>query len=163
WTRTCTPAPMRASRRCPTRPGRTAPARWNRPVPASTASKRAIASTSPASATRRAGPGPNPSAPAARPHQRTRPPTPRPSRPAARPRVVRAGRRARRPYCTAYRALFHRAQARPGEIVLIHGATGGVGIAAVELAHARGLIVIGSGGTDKGLAAVKAHGADVVV
>jgi len=67
------------------------------------------------------------------------------------------------PYCTAYRALFHRAVARPGETVLVHGATGGVGIAAVELAHARGLTVIGSGGTDKGLAAVREHGADVVV
>jgi NADPH2:quinone reductase len=67
------------------------------------------------------------------------------------------------PYCTAYRALFQRAVARPGETVLVHGATGGVGIAAVELAHARGLTVIGSGGTDKGLAVVKEHGADVVV
>jgi len=42
-------------------------------------------------------------------------------------------------------------------------ATGGVGIATVELAHARGLTVIGTGGTDKGLAAAKEHGADVVV
>jgi NADPH2:quinone reductase len=67
------------------------------------------------------------------------------------------------PYCTAYRALFQRADARPGETVLVHGATGGVGIAAVELAHARGMTVIGSGGTDKGLAAVREHGADVVV
>ena len=67
------------------------------------------------------------------------------------------------PYCTAYRALFHRAAARPGETVLVHGATGGVGIATVELAHARGLIVIGSGGTDKGLAAAREHGADIVV
>jgi len=67
------------------------------------------------------------------------------------------------PYATAYRALFHRAQARPGETVLVHGATGGVGIAAVELAHARGMRVIGTGGTDKGLAAVREHGADVVV
>lgn len=67
------------------------------------------------------------------------------------------------PYCTAYRALFHRANARPGETVLVHGATGGVGIAAVELAHGRGLTVIGSGGTDKGLAAVREHGADVAV
>jgi NADPH:quinone reductase len=67
------------------------------------------------------------------------------------------------PYCTAYRALFHRAQARPGETVLVHGATGGVGIAAVELAHARGLTVIGSGGTDTGLATVREHGADIVV
>jgi NADPH2:quinone reductase len=67
------------------------------------------------------------------------------------------------PYCTAYRALFQRAGARAGETVLIHGATGGVGIAAVELAHARGLRVIGSGGTDAGLKAVREHGADVVV
>jgi NADPH2:quinone reductase len=67
------------------------------------------------------------------------------------------------PYCTAYRALFQRTHAVPGETVLVHGATGGVGIACVELAHARGLTVIGSGGTDAGLAAARAHGADVVV
>ena len=67
------------------------------------------------------------------------------------------------PYCTAYRALFQRAQARPGETVLVHGATGGVGIACVELAHARGLTVIGSGGTDAGLKVVREHGADVIV
>src|SRR5437762_5580775 len=67
------------------------------------------------------------------------------------------------PYCTAYRALYQRAFARPGETVLVHGATGGVRIATVELAHARGLTVIGSGGTDKGLGVVREHGADVVV
>ncbi len=67
------------------------------------------------------------------------------------------------PYYTAYRALFQRAGARPGETVLVHGATGGVGIAAVELAHARGCFVIGSGGTEKGLAAVREHGADLTV
>jgi NADPH2:quinone reductase len=67
------------------------------------------------------------------------------------------------PYATAYRALFHRADARPGETVLVHGATGGVGIGCVELAHARGLRVIGSGGTEAGLAIVRAHGADSVV
>ena len=67
------------------------------------------------------------------------------------------------PYCTAYRALFQRAHARGGETVLVHGATGGVGIAAVQLAKARGLRVIGSGGTDKGLAVVREQGADVVV
>jgi NADPH2:quinone reductase len=67
------------------------------------------------------------------------------------------------PYCTAYRALFQRAHATAGETVLVHGATGGVGIASVELAHARGLTVIGTGGTDAGLAAVHQHGADVVV
>ncbi len=67
------------------------------------------------------------------------------------------------PYCTAYRALFQRAHAKPGETVLVHGATGGVGIACVELAHARGLIVIGSGGTEAGLTVVREHGADFVV
>jgi NADPH:quinone reductase len=67
------------------------------------------------------------------------------------------------PYATAYRALFQRAAARPGETVLVHGATGGVGLAVVELAHARGLRVIGSGGTDEGLAVVRDHGADAIV
>jgi len=67
------------------------------------------------------------------------------------------------PYATAYRALFHRAAARPAETVLVHGATGGVGLAAVQLARAQGMRVIGTGGTDRGLAAVRAQGADVVV
>jgi NADPH:quinone reductase len=67
------------------------------------------------------------------------------------------------PYATAYRALFQRAAARPGETLLVHGATGGVGIATVELAHAHGMRVFGSGGTDEGLAVVRAHGADVLV
>jgi NADPH2:quinone reductase len=67
------------------------------------------------------------------------------------------------PYATAYRALFQRAHAKPGETVLVHGATGGVGIAAVELARARGLRVIGTGSTDNGLAAVRQRGAEVVV
>jgi NADPH2:quinone reductase len=67
------------------------------------------------------------------------------------------------PYATAYRALFDRAQVRPGETALVHGATGGVGIAAVELAHAHGLRVIGTGGTDRGRQAAREHGAEVVV
>jgi NADPH:quinone reductase len=67
------------------------------------------------------------------------------------------------PYATAYRALFQRAGARGGETVLVHGATGGVGIAAVELAHARGLRVIGTGGTDEGRQAAREHGADLVL
>jgi NADPH:quinone reductase len=67
------------------------------------------------------------------------------------------------PYCTAYRALFQRTHAHAGETVLVHGATGGVGIAAVQLAKARGLRVIGSGGSEQGLAAVREQGADVVV
>lgn len=67
------------------------------------------------------------------------------------------------PYCTAYAALFQRANAKPAETVLVHGATGGVGIATVELAHARGIRVIGTGGTDAGIAAAREHGADVMV
>ena len=67
------------------------------------------------------------------------------------------------PYGTAYRALFQRAAARPGETVLVHGATGGVGVAAVQLAHAHGLRVIGTGGTDRGLTLAREQGADVVV
>ncbi len=67
------------------------------------------------------------------------------------------------PYATAHRALFHRTDARPGETVLVHGATGGVGVATVELAHAHGMRVIGSGGTAHGLEMVREHGADVVV
>lgn len=54
------------------------------------------------------------------------------------------------PYATAYRALFQRAYAAAGEIVLVHGATGGVGIAAVQLARAAGMKVIGTGGTARG-------------
>ncbi|MBV9470483.1 MAG: NADPH:quinone reductase, partial [Abitibacteriaceae bacterium] len=48
------------------------------------------------------------------------------------------------PYATAYRALFQRARAVSGETVLVHGASGGVGIAAVQLARAAGLTVIGT-------------------
>src|SRR5262249_4074830 len=67
------------------------------------------------------------------------------------------------PYATAYRALFDCARLRPAEIVLVHGATGGVGIAAVQLAHAHGAMVIGSGGTELGLQLVREHGADMAV
>jgi len=66
------------------------------------------------------------------------------------------------PYATAYRALFHRAQTKPGETVLIHGATGGVGIAATQIAHAHGITVLGTGGSDAGLQSVRASGADAV-
>jgi NADPH2:quinone reductase len=67
------------------------------------------------------------------------------------------------PYATAYRALFIRADARPAETVLVHGATGGTGIAAVQIARARGLNVIGTGGTERGIALVREHGAGLVV
>jgi NADPH:quinone reductase len=67
------------------------------------------------------------------------------------------------PYATAFRALFHRAQARGGETVLIHGASGGVGIAAVQLARAAGLRVIGSAGSDRGKKLVADEGAHQVL
>jgi len=63
------------------------------------------------------------------------------------------------PYLTAYRALFTKANVKPGETVLIHGASGAVGLAAVQLAHARGLIVYGTAGTQEGLDLVKQCGA----
>lgn len=67
------------------------------------------------------------------------------------------------PYVTAHRALFGRARARPGETVLVHGATGGVGVAAVQLARAAGMTVIGTGGTEEGRQLVAREGAQHVL
>ena len=67
------------------------------------------------------------------------------------------------PYGTAYRALFQKAHAKPGETLLVHGASGGVGTAAVQLARAAGLTVIGTAGTGKGRALVAEQGARHVV
>ena len=63
------------------------------------------------------------------------------------------------PYATAYRALFDRASARPGETVLVHGGSGGVGIAVIQLARAAGMTVIATAGTARGLALVLEQGA----
>jgi NADPH2:quinone reductase len=62
------------------------------------------------------------------------------------------------PYATAYRALFQRADAQPGEVVLVHGASGGVGVAAVQLARAAGMTVIGTAGTERGRQLVTEQG-----
>ncbi|MDQ3907595.1 MAG: NADPH:quinone reductase [Acidobacteriota bacterium] len=67
------------------------------------------------------------------------------------------------PYVTAHRALFGRAQGRPGETVLVHGATGGVGVAAVQLARGAGMTVIGTGGTEEGRQLVAREGAHHVL
>ena len=63
------------------------------------------------------------------------------------------------PYGTAYHALHHEAQARAGETLLVHGASGGVGIAAVQMARAMGLTVLGTAGSEKGLELIRREGA----
>ncbi|MGD0545010.1 MAG: zinc-binding dehydrogenase [Candidatus Acidiferrales bacterium] len=52
-------------------------------------------------------------------------------------------------YLTAYHSMFTMGNLQPGDRVLIHGAAGGVGIAAVQLAKARGLVVFGTAGPTK--------------
>uniref|UniRef100_A0A915C452 Enoyl reductase (ER) domain-containing protein n=1 Tax=Parascaris univalens TaxID=6257 RepID=A0A915C452_PARUN len=66
-------------------------------------------------------------------------------------------------YMTAYRALFLKAHARAGQTVLIHGASGGVGLAACQLAFASSLKVIGTASTVDGRQLVKENGAEFVV
>jgi len=67
------------------------------------------------------------------------------------------------PVTAAYRALFHRAHLKPGETVLVHGASGGVGTLAVQLAKYAGTRVIGTAGTEEGMELVKKSGADFVL
>jgi NADPH2:quinone reductase len=62
------------------------------------------------------------------------------------------------PYVTAFQALFQRANARPGEMTLVHGASGGVGLAVVQFALAAGLMVVGTAGSGAGLDLVGAQG-----
>jgi NADPH2:quinone reductase len=63
------------------------------------------------------------------------------------------------PYATAYHALYHVAQAHASETVLMHGASGGVGIAGTQLARALGLNVFGTASSQKGLDLAKREGA----
>jgi len=63
------------------------------------------------------------------------------------------------PYATAHRALFHCANTKPGETVLVHGGSGGVGVAAIQLAVAHGCTVIATAGSEEGLKLVLAQGA----
>jgi len=67
------------------------------------------------------------------------------------------------PYGTAYRALFQKAHGLPSETILVHGASGGVGIAAVQLARAHGMKVIGTAGTGEGRTLVRENGAHHVL
>jgi len=52
-------------------------------------------------------------------------------------------------YVTAYHSMFHMGNLQPGDRILIHGAAGGVGVAAVQLARARGLVTFGTAGPTK--------------
>ncbi|CAM6031355.1 unnamed protein product, partial [Sphagnum compactum] len=66
------------------------------------------------------------------------------------------------PYFTAYRALILKGNAKPNETVLIHGASGAVGIGSIQLAKSIGLHVIGTAGTPEGLNMIKELGCDQV-
>ncbi|MFK8068058.1 MAG: NADPH:quinone reductase [Gammaproteobacteria bacterium] len=66
-------------------------------------------------------------------------------------------------YVTAYRGLIQRAKASPGETVLIHGASGAVGIAAIQFARNSGLRIIATASTEEGQLLVAEQGADLVI
>ncbi len=66
-------------------------------------------------------------------------------------------------YATAYHCLLMRGQLQAGEWVLINGATGGVGLAAVEIAKLHGARIIATGGDDGKLEVVRDYGADHVI
>jgi NADPH2:quinone reductase len=64
---------------------------------------------------------------------------------------------------TAYHGLIDRGQLRPGEVLLVHGAGGGVGLAAVEIGKLLGATVIAAASSDEKLAVAQARGADHLV
>jgi NADPH2:quinone reductase len=66
-------------------------------------------------------------------------------------------------YGTSHHALKQRAQLQPGETLLVLGASGGVGLAAVELGKAMGATVIAGASSSEKLAVARAHGADAVI
>lgn len=66
-------------------------------------------------------------------------------------------------YVTAWNALVHGARLEPGEVLLVHGAAGGVGLAAVHVGHLLGAIVIATAGSDAKLEVVAREGADHMV
>jgi len=67
------------------------------------------------------------------------------------------------PYATAFRALSQVAKARAGETVLVHGASGGVGVAAVQTARAAGMTVLGTAGSERGRELARREGAHHVL
>lgn len=63
------------------------------------------------------------------------------------------------PYGTAYRALLGIAKTQDGETVMIHGGSGGVGIAAIQIAKSRGFTIIATAGSEDGVKLIEAQGA----
>ena len=66
-------------------------------------------------------------------------------------------------YGTSYHALKDRGQLRPGETLMVLGAAGGVGLAAVQLGKLMGAQVIACASSDEKLATCKRHGADLLI
>jgi NADPH2:quinone reductase len=66
-------------------------------------------------------------------------------------------------YGTSYLALTERARLHQGEVVLVHGASGGVGLTAVEISHALGATVIATASSHEKLMIAKSYGADVLI
>ena len=66
-------------------------------------------------------------------------------------------------YGTAHLALTHRTQLRPGEVLLVLGAAGGVGLGAVEVGKALGATVVACASSDEKLAVAQSRGADHMI
>ena len=66
-------------------------------------------------------------------------------------------------YATSHHALFDRGSLKAGETLLVLGAAGGVGLAAIELGKAAGARVLAAASTDEKLAVCHAHGADALI
>jgi NADPH:quinone reductase len=67
------------------------------------------------------------------------------------------------PYTTAYYALFHRGEAQPGQRVLIHGGSGGVGLAAIQLAASHGMTVVATASTEEGRELILEQGGEIAL
>ncbi|KAJ8303722.1 hypothetical protein KUTeg_018645 [Tegillarca granosa] len=67
------------------------------------------------------------------------------------------------PYFTAYRAVRLVGKGKPGDTILVHGASGAVGLACVQIANSIGMTVIGTAGTEEGMDIVSNNGADIVI
>ncbi len=67
------------------------------------------------------------------------------------------------PYATAWWALHRKARLEEGEVVLVHGGTGGVGLAAIQIARAARARVVATGGSERGREEARRQGADLVL